>query len=269
MRIIITILLFFFCGNIFGQQHFSAFKTNIIKPVAAGSSLLTGLVAYWKLDEASGSAIDAHSTHDGTVRNITQNSTGKINTAYTFDRLTAVPDDSTGIVIPTSAAFNLAASAGSISCWINSTLELYWSDAIVSSHNTDVGNSGYHIGLQADGSGNHYISCIIGSSASYQQVTDNTTIIDNSGSTWYHVVMTWQYPGNIKAYVNGNMIINTAISVTPVDAYDLNIGRSPAPYAPYWFDGRIDEVGIWNVVLTPSQVSELYNGGAAKAYSTF
>ena len=62
-------------------------------------------------------------------------------------------------------------------------------------------------------------------------------------------------------------------TVTPnagtVDAYNLCIGRSPAPYAPYWFDGRIDEVGVWNIALDASQVTALYNSGAGKAYSTF
>jgi len=49
-------------------------------------ALTDNLVSYYKLDESSGNAIDAHGDNDGTLTgNITQNSTGKINTGYAFD----------------------------------------------------------------------------------------------------------------------------------------------------------------------------------------
>jgi hypothetical protein len=33
-----------------------------------------------------------------------------------------------------------------------------------------------------------------------------------------------------------------------------------------FFDGTIDEVGIWNRSLSSSEVSELYNGGSGASY---
>ena len=48
-------------------------------------ALTTNLISYYKLDESSGDAIDAHGSNDGTVTGATQNVAGKINTAYSFD----------------------------------------------------------------------------------------------------------------------------------------------------------------------------------------
>jgi hypothetical protein len=48
-------------------------------------SLLTGLVSYWKLDEASGDALDAHASNDGADVNTVGSGTGKIGNARSFN----------------------------------------------------------------------------------------------------------------------------------------------------------------------------------------
>jgi len=35
------------------------------------------------------------------------------------------------------------------------------------------------------------------------------------------------------------------------------------------FDGAVDEVGIWNVILTAPQRTALYNGGTGITYGNF
>ena len=48
-------------------------------------ALIDNLVAYYKLDETSGNAIDIHGSNDGTTTNISYEVTGKINTGYSFN----------------------------------------------------------------------------------------------------------------------------------------------------------------------------------------
>lgn len=94
--------------------------------------------------------------------------------------------------------------------------------------------------------------------------------------TWGHVVLI-RNAGAGEIWVNGvnssltsfyssgtvtNGTINTA---QPFCIGCFNNGGAPAQN----YNGLIDEVAIFNRVITPAEISTLYNGGAAKAYSTW
>src|ERR1035438_3485707 len=76
------------------------------------SSLLTGIISYWKLDESSGNAIDAAGGgNNGTPTSVTQGAPGEINTAYSFNGTSSKVDmgNPSNLSITTS---------GSISVWV-------------------------------------------------------------------------------------------------------------------------------------------------------
>ncbi len=84
----------------------------------------------------------------------------------------------------------------------------------------------------------------------------NTTILEN---TWYHVVET--YNGvDMKLYVDGvidgTWNINNPISYSATDG-NLFIGNMRGKN--YYFKGEIDDVSIYDIALTQSQVTSLYN----------
>lgn len=92
---------------------------------------------------------------------------------------------------------------------------------------------------------------------------------------WFHVVVAFHYNpgGNSTAhfYVNNNKssILKT---VTPTaNNYDLVIGKHMSTETPsdYEWDGKIDEIGIWNRTLNDAEAASLYNGGSALAYGSF
>src|ERR1019366_5212490 len=78
------------------------------------TSLLTGLVSYWKLDELSGIAIDASDGNNGTQLNTTQGVAGKLNNAYSFNGF------SSKITMPNASNLSLT-SQGSVQAWIKLT----------------------------------------------------------------------------------------------------------------------------------------------------
>jgi len=88
-----------------------------------------------------------------------------------------------------------------------------------------------------------------------------------SNSTWYHGVLTVSGSGAsvvAKVYVNGTLD-STVDNFTLVDysTYGGHLfGRSTYGGTEY-YNGNIDELGIWNSVLTASDVSSIYN-----SYST-
>ena len=91
--------------------------------------------------------------------------------------------------------------------------------------------------------------------------------ISNSSSTgtWYHLVMT--YNGTtVEIFKNGSSVgtgtptLNTAASST------FTIGHDNGTWAGGGSSGNIDELGVWSRVLSGTEISDLYNGGAGLAY---
>ena len=81
-----------------------------------------------------------------------------------------------------------------------------------------------------------------------------------SNGNWFHLVGTYDASTNsIKTYIN-NVASGTGVNsftIGTTDEFDvgrLNLGGST-------YDGIIDEISIWNKVLTISDINELYNNG--------
>jgi len=95
---------------------------------------------------------------------------------------------------------------------------------------------------------------------------------DNSGqilsnSIWYHGVLTLSGTGSsavAKVYVNGNLDSTvTGFALLDYSTYGGHLfGRSTYGGSEY-YNGHIDELGIWNSVLTATDVGSIYN-----SYST-
>jgi len=90
------------------------------------------------------------------------------------------------------------------------------------------------------------------------QVQTGSTISLNN---WSHVAITYNSSSKtLKTYLNGSevgSIVGTDPSVA--STADLNIGRASVGTLYGYFDGKIDEVAIWDTALTSTQVSEIYN----------
>ncbi|QQS44625.1 LamG domain-containing protein [Candidatus Roizmanbacteria bacterium] len=91
---------------------------------------------------------------------------------------------------------------------------------------------------------------------------DVETQIGLSDSTWHHLVVTVTSSGT-KAYIdgvqqisytNGNNGINPSGSIYIGARNDLNV--------TCFYDGKLDDVRIYNYPLTTTQIKELYKGGA-------
>ncbi|MBL7736896.1 MAG: LamG domain-containing protein [Chitinophagaceae bacterium] len=74
---------------------------------------------------------------------------------------------------------------------------------------------------------------------------------------WYTVIYT--YDGNeSRIYVDGNLknVVQKAARFTP-NTQDVFIGRHENPAFPYWFNGVIDEVRIYDRALCSCEISKL------------
>lgn len=214
---------------------------------ASASSLLTGLVSYWSLDEASGSvAADATGANPGTVTGALAVVAGKIGNARSFDATAkyittgAVGFPTTAItfafwakpIAVTSSAIFLASTddtANRVNLalpWTGPTI--YW----------DFGN------LSAGG---------------------RVSVAFNSG--WYNVMAFWVVDagsGAMHIYRNGTLLASSAASSSfNPTGKSLLIGKYATGTT---YNGVADEIGLWNRVLTSGERATLYNSGAGLAY---
>lgn len=207
-----------------------------------------GLVGWWPF---CGNASDESGNgNNGTVNgaSLTTDRNGNANSAYSFDGI------SSSINIQNSASLQFNGGL-TISAWLNAS--------------SSPGPVSYWFSKGSDGGTPYsWISNLIGSNKimnigiydnanNYSGVGSNTALQLN---TWINFVVT--YDGvNAKAYVNGILENSTPCSYTTfANAYDLVIGRRYNSGAPYFWDGKIDDFGIWNRALTQQEITTLFNG---------
>ena len=90
-------------------------------------------------------------------------------------------------------------------------------------------------------------------------------------NTWGHIVATWGSRG-MEIWVNGTL---RASNVSHTSNWDnggsgstMRIGAVDQ-YSGSWFEGRIDEVGFFNVQIDSDAISSLYNSGNGLSYDDF
>jgi len=154
----------------------------------------------------------------------------------------------------TTNTFGFANKTGSISAWIKIN-DLSAERPIASKRET--GNPGKRQWM-----------LLVGTDAKvkfYAYNTDSQSDLTTSISTlstgvWYHITVTLTTT-ETKIYIDGSLDMpgsNTYSSIQN-DQADLNIGRRGANADIRYFDGKIDEVAIWNTALTSTQIQSIYD----------
>jgi len=213
--------------------------------------LYTDLYSYYKLDESSGDAIDSYNSKNGTVVGATQNVSGKINTAYDFD--------GTGdYVYRTSSGLPSGASTRTVSAWIN--YDATTSDDYYFTYGDY--STGAFFGLGIGGGGDADGLMFMGYGADWNSIATLNT------DTWYNIVFTYNGT-DIEVFINNVSQGTNTISLNTVNSKLFSIGArtgDPGNTTGQFFDGTIDEIGIWSRVLTSDEISDLYNSGDGLPY---
>ncbi|MCG9793074.1 choice-of-anchor D domain-containing protein [Flavobacterium algicola] len=110
--------------------------------------------------------------------------------------------------------------------------------------------------------GQNNFQLIINASKNLEVTVNGTTISYTSTtfneSQWYHVAAVFDgVTKNIKLYLNGSMVASvTGPTTTGTDSSKLTIGKAPDTNSLY-FKGKIDEVRVFNIALTDSQLQRM------------
>ena len=217
------------------------------------NGLLTSLTSYYKLDEASGDAIDPAGSNDGTVNGAVQNQTGKILQAYEFDGV----DDNINI-----DSFSIATNI-TLNCWAklddnpsSSPQYMIMKNPVNSEWGLFFNNVGNGTLTLRGGASSNDVTYDVGGSFTYGSWHMYTGVFSGTTGTLF-LDGVQVATGTIDAMGND----------TVVGTNDIKIGVHTS--SSYPLDGLMDEIGIWNKALNGTDVSNLYKGGQGLSYSQF
>lgn len=235
-------------------------------------ALIDNLVSYWKLDEFSDGSgavtrVDSHGSNNLTDNNTTPSATGIIALGADLER-----GNSEYLSISDASQTGLDITGDlTISMWLNfesvpiNTEEF----TLLAKRNSDTGNRSY--GIYYDRftvSSTKSIVAYVSSDGSSGNQTSAVYSTNFSTATWYHLVWVYSTAGTSKFYINGTEVASIGSQRTSI--FNGNaafiIGATGNSSVTSFFDGVVDEVGIWSRVLTADEITELYNSGAGLAY---
>lgn len=214
---------------------------------SVSGSLTQGLVGYWPF--CGNANDDSGHGNNGSVNGatLTTDRFGNSNSAYDFDGLTSYISGA-GVNLPQGD------TARTVSLWVKTaggfSVNTGGQTGAVFDYGTLENNKRFSV-LLVDNDFTNYFS------AAYNDFHPDSSIGNN---VWTNIV--WVYSAtNLKLYLNGVPSSTGTISNLNTTGQNFVIGNTiPNSIGQYEkYKGAIDDIGIWNRALTPSEISQLYN----------
>jgi hypothetical protein len=207
-----------------------------------------GLVGYWPLD-ASANDISGNA-HDFTVYGpvATTDRRGNTSSAYQFDG----DNDYMQVNIDQTNAYSLSAWVRIQDATVLNGLFQYKYACIRGGGIAVAGNYG-QLGSTAIACG----ECSVAPCSAWS--TDRTDLYNLGSGTWRHIVVTVDGTDKFRYYVDGVLrdTYTNAELITDYDALPFILGKVHDENV-YYFDGKIDDAGMWDRALTAAEISALY-----------
>ena len=212
-------------------------------------AIITNLISYWKFDVDNATQVDSHGSNDGAVTGATFDAGGLINNCYSFD---GVNDE-----VRWGDILDPGTSAWSASCWFKTS---------------DKGAFKLLVGKTAASGGGEWEVRVTSDDVVEFNIFEGAVkdaavgVTDVTDGEWHHAVATRPAAGgNDIIYIDGSSDgTGTNNQRNSTNALDFTVGISDQGVLD--MNGLIDEVGVWDKELTPTEVSQLYNAGAGLAY---
>ena len=230
------------------ELDYMEYSTDVLAQQAyASSDVVPNPVSQWKLNDnaANTTVVDSAGTNTGTASRNTNllSSSGKINTAFLFVR------SSQDYVWIGDAASTKPSPNISFGAWFKTST-------------TDVGQYvirwrtyGYGVAINANSS----LSAFVYTSSSVQLTW--TSLATYTDGNWHHAFATCD--GSVlRVYVDGELAgtVTGGAGAIYYGSGGLGIARE-GDYNGNHFDGKIDDVRLYNIVLNEEEVKAIYREG--------
>lgn len=218
-------------------------------------AILDDLIAWWSLEESSGTRADSHGDHDLTDVNGVGVTTGKVGNGADFvaanaERLSHADDADLrrGQAMTVALWFKADALTGEHA--------LYWKGGNPNAQREFVITIQGTTGLQ--------LRAVVAT----PQALD--LVMELSVDTWYFVVAEVEVTATetvLRLLVNDTDSATTSQGATTIFNSTDGLGVGDRPGGNRAFDGVIDEVAVWSRILTTQEKSDLWNGGNGVSYA--
>jgi len=217
------------------------------------SALDIGLAGYWKLDETFGTLADDSTVNNniGAVQGGASWVGGQVNGALSFDGV----DDYVDIGVRSSLD-NI--SPLTYAAWVKPDNLAGSNGIVIKYHPTNPWMSSKSFHLEATSFGFE-----VRGTTNLRKATLWNTAVSNQ---WQHVVVTWDGSKNasgVHIYINGVEPVSYRMSYDGISLLDDAGTRTVLGKREddaFLFSGQIDDIRIYNRVLIPEEVNELYTG---------
>jgi hypothetical protein len=204
-----------------------------------------GLVNWWTGDGTNPTtAADIAGTSAGTLNGGVTSAIGQVGNAFGFNgsSFVNVPD-----------APSLDSTTGTWNFWMKTT-QANTFVGLVGKH--DAASSVNGITMQMD-SGHARVEVKSGNQTLL--LTGSTTLNDNQ---WHNMALSFQSGGTVILYIDGRMETSGTAPTFNFTASPLRFGRM---LDTFWtgYNGLLDEVQIYNRVLSPAEIQSIVNAGSA------
>jgi hypothetical protein len=222
-------------------------------------AVITDMVEYYSLDEASGNALGAHASKTATDTNTVTAGTGKVSGARDFEQ------SSSQYFTRSDSAFTFTGDF-TVSVWVKPESLL-----------SNAGGYGAGIASQmtSDSAGDWWVSADVdgavvfahwGNSGADTNGRRTTGASKLSNGNWAHVVCR-NSGGTFTVWVNGvSESLTEDSTASGWGTQGFSIGRQYTG-GTYHFDGLIDELGIWGAAKSNDDIAWLYNSGSGRSYA--
>lgn len=228
----------------------ATFLVVLSPSVSAFLNGTVGVMASYHFDLNVNDSHDSyHGTNTGTVSNVTVGKEGNAilyGSPNSYSEFPIAHDWVNGDNISLSFWFNQTSNVTNKEFFGFYGLSGYYSEL----HITSINNNTLRIGIWQDGGGNSY------------RYWDSATNITRDNSSWHLLVFRHQFglESSTQVYVDNNSIAGSwggDALTSPIGYSDyLRIGTYPLTGSP---ESMIDEVVIWNRLLSVGEIGELYN----------
>jgi hypothetical protein len=181
---------------------------------------------------------DVNASNDTLVKVVSNFAIGT-NFGLNFDGL----DDK--VIINDSPSLN-PTSAITVEAWINASA---WRNSIadgsIIAKDVDAPNRGYVLRCGNNGS----VEFMISDNGSWKSAASASVMLTNR---WYHIAGVYD-GSNVMLYINGELIAKTPAASFSPSPTNLYFGEDPT-WSGRTFNGTLDEIRIWNVARTQSEI---------------
>lgn len=229
------------------------------------STTLDNIVSHWSLDEASGTRVDSAGSNDLTDNNTVGQGTGIQGNCADFEA-----SNSEYLSISDASATGLEPGSGdfSISMWVNMESDTGTDMTFASKFNSSGNNRSWRLVYQPQVSPDRILWQL------HQTGSNSTRVLATwdqalATGTWYHIVATYNNSSNQAiVYLNASSLGTVTASLSSIynGSAPFVIGADGVGVGEW--DGLIDEVTYTSDVITPAEVTTLYNSGSGLPYST-